>query len=108
MTGIGALNLKVDVKTRDGFCSQIGPGNPEAHRRRTLSIVLENVDNNVRGLFDANRHRRVAQFGYPRGDHDRPGAVGRANRGQCRRARSSRCAISQRPKYEVLPSTISR
>ena len=78
MTAMGALNLKVDAKTREGFRAQVGEGNPEVLRRRTISIVLDDVDQNVRGLLNANRNRRGACLGDPRGiiSHEAAGVLG--------------------------------
>lgn len=107
MTAMGALNLRVDAKTRERFRAQMGEANPENHRRRTISIVMEDVDENVRGLLNANRHRHAARLGDPTGRVRAPvagaGAIGQA-RGGRRGARSQRGARRQRPTYEVLPN----
>jgi hypothetical protein len=105
MTAMGALNLKVDAKTRERFRAQVGEGNPEVHRRRTISIVMDDVDQNVRGLLNANRHRRGARLGDPRGIIPQEGAgVLGQGRGGRRGARSQRGARPQRSNYEVLPN----
>ena len=96
MTAIGALNLKIDAKTRERFRAQAGGANPETHRRRTISIVLDNVDQNVRGLLDANRHRQAARLGVLHG----AGVIGQG-RGR-RGARARRGA--RRPEYDTLPN----
>ena len=105
MTAMGALNLRVDAKTRERFRAQVGQANPETHRRRTISIVMEDVDQNVRGLFNANQHRRAARLGDPTGriPSEGAGVVGQG-RGGRRGARSQRGARTQRPNYEVLPN----
>jgi hypothetical protein len=105
MTAMGALNLKVDAKTRERFRARLGEGNADVHRRRTISIVLDDVDQNVQGLLNANRHRRAARLGDPRGiiRQDAAGVVGQA-RGGRRGARSQRGARAQRPNYEILPN----
>ena len=65
MTGMGALNLKVDAKTKEKIRNELGETNPENHRRRTISLVLDNVGENVvQGLIDGNRRGAPRQ---PRG-----------------------------------------
>ena len=96
MTAVGALNLKVDAKTRERFRAHVGPANPENHRRRTISIVMQDVDANVRGLIDATRHRQAAQLGHARGGRGRGGGQVRGGP----RGRGGRTA----PTYEVLPN----
>ena len=105
MTAMGALNLKVDAKTRERFRARLGERNAEVHRRRTISIVLDDVDQNVQGLLEANRHRRAARLGDPRGiiPQDAAGVVGQG-RGGRQGARSQRGARVQHPNYEILPN----
>ena len=98
MTAIGALNLKVDAKTRERFRAQVGPANPENHRRRTISLVLDDVDQNVRGLLAATRPRQAGQLGPDGGgglDQARGGPRGRRGRRQVQ---------ARRPNYQELPN----
>ena len=90
MTAVGALNLKVDAETRERFRAQVGPANPENHRRRTISIVLDDVDQNVRGMLQATRHRPVGG----------PVQV----RGGQRGGRGRRQVQAGRQDYQVLPN----
>ena len=60
MTAMGALNLKVDVKTRDRFRQLHGEANnPDSHRRRTISLALDGdqQENIVQGLLNARSAR---------------------------------------------------
>ena len=72
----------------------MGEANPENHRRRTISIVMEDVDENVRGLLNANRHRHAARLVL---EHlDRPvvdGEVLVVREGQGGRGQPMRCSL---------------
>ena len=60
MTAMGALNLKVDVKTRDRFRQLHGEANnPDSHRRRTISLALDGdqQENVLQGLLNARSAR---------------------------------------------------
>ena len=60
MTAMGALNLKVDAKTRDRFRQLHGEGdNPDSHRRRTISLALDGTqqENIVQGLLNVRSAR---------------------------------------------------
>ena len=67
MTAMGALNLKVDARTQERFRTIAGETNPEQHRRRTISLALGNIEQNVRGLLAENRSRRNAPTMRARG-----------------------------------------
>ena len=49
MVAIGALSLRVDQRTQERFrmMHQAGPGNPDFHRRRSVSMALDNIAANV-------------------------------------------------------------
>ena len=51
MIAMGALSLKVDEKTRERFrmMHRAAPENPEFHRRRSVSMALEDISANVQG-----------------------------------------------------------
>ena len=58
MTAMGALNLKIDAKTKQRFRQVQGGQNPDHHRRRTIDIALaDNRDNIVQRILNTRTRR---------------------------------------------------
>ena len=53
MTATGALTLRVDEKTMENFrrMNRAAPENPDFHRRRSVSLAMDDIAANVRGTL---------------------------------------------------------
>ena len=101
---MGAINLKVDDKTKQRFRHVQGAANPESHRRRSISLALESddIDRTVRGVLTERQLSRNNR-GRSRG-----GMVSSSGRGRGSRGRGRNLDIKTPPNGRILCQTCSR